>query len=137
MRRPEKNAGFTLFEVLLTIVILLIAIIPMMDAFRPSLFATWGEERRIIFTNCVRQTMNKALSTDYGELEKRVNTTETIKASLLFGNSDDNCSYSGSTYDPDVKIDYAGYDGANPLLGLLNIKVTVNEISLEALKADY
>ncbi len=134
----RASSGFTLFEVILVIVILLIAIVPMMDAFRPALFATSAEERRVIFTNCVRQTLYRALSTNYGDLEKRVNRTETIKASLLFGNSDDNCRCSGGTYDPDVKIDYAAYDAQNnPFLGLLTIRVTIDEISLEALKADY
>lgn len=128
------NAGFTLFEVLLTILILLIAIVPMIDAFRPSLFATAGEEANVVFTNRARHTLNRAASLDFKTLASNLGTPS---LDTLFGvgqEAVESFSLSGLSYIPSVSIS----DASGGIGGLLEIAVTINnQVTLKTLKADY
>ena len=47
----SNDRGFTLFEIILVVLILSIAIVPMVTAFGPAIFSTGVEEEIAVFTN--------------------------------------------------------------------------------------
>ena len=63
-----NNKGFTLLEILIAIIILGIAIVPMLNAFTPSIKSIGIEEETMIFTNQVRGTLNRLAGLDFAEL---------------------------------------------------------------------
>jgi prepilin-type N-terminal cleavage/methylation domain-containing protein len=130
----QNLRGFTLFEIILTILILAIAIVPMMNAFAPALLATGQGEEQAVLTGQARRTMNRLTDLDFQTL----NTNQGTSADLvtLFGNQTEadkeKFVYSGVTYVPVVAIaDVSGNAG-----GLLELSVTVKTISLTTLKAN-
>lgn len=131
----SKTAGFTLFEVVLAIFILLTAIVPMINAFGPSLFATVSEEATIVFTNYARQTLNRVAVLDFKILNNLVlnNQANPVNLNILFADGKEAFSLRGTNYIPTVIITDASA-GAG---GLLEITVTLNQVVLKTLKADY
>lgn len=130
----SNRAGFTLFETLFAIFILLIAIVPMINAFGPSLFATASEETNIVFTNYARQTLNRVAVLDFKTLN--ANQANPVNLDSLFGTggtSQETFSFKGVNYVPTVGIT----DKSEGAGGLLEITVTMNQVSLKTLKADY
>lgn len=130
--------GFTLFEVILAIFILVVAIVPLLDAYRPSLFATLSEEQTIVSTSQARRTLNRVACADFGKLDSLVtnrNDWNVIDLNVLFPDGPSE----GVDYTPTVKARDASYDDKKGIKigGLLEIEVTVNRIKLSTLKADY
>jgi prepilin-type N-terminal cleavage/methylation domain-containing protein len=136
IRRAVSNQkGFTLFEVILVVFILVIAVAPMINAFRPSLFATAGEEITTVSTNYARQTLNRVAALDFRTLNTLVQNGQTNPVNLdtLFGAGQESFVFKGTTCVPTVAItDASGGSG-----GLLEITSTVNQVTLKTLKAGY
>jgi prepilin-type N-terminal cleavage/methylation domain-containing protein len=134
MRVPASNQkGFTLFEVILVVFILVIAVAPMINAFGPSLFATAGEETTIVSANYARQTLNRVAALDFKTLDSLVQNGQSNPVNLdtLFGAGQESFVFKGTTCVPKVVIaDASGGAG-----GLLEITLTLNQVTLKTLKA--
>jgi hypothetical protein len=129
-----NRAGFTLFEVVLAIFILVAAIVPIINAFGPSLFATASEEATVVFTNYARQTLNRVAVLDFKTLNNLVlnNKANPVNLNSLFADGKEAFSLRGANYIPTVTI----IDASSGVGGLLEITVTMNHVVLKTLKAD-
>ena len=65
----HNSRGFTLFEIIMTLLILAIAIVPMMNAFAPALLATGQGEEQAVLTGQARRTMNRLTDLDFRSLD--------------------------------------------------------------------
>jgi len=130
-----NSEGFTLFEILLALAILAIAIVPMMNAFAPGLSALDNEEKTAVFTNQARGTLNRVAALDFTVLNN--NQADSVNLAALFGSQDEadkeSFSFKGQNYTPILAIkDASGGAG-----GLLEITVTVDPVTFKVLKAEY
>jgi hypothetical protein len=130
---PGCSSGFTLFEVVLAIVILVVAIVPMVNAFKPSLLSTQNEEMAVVFTNQARGTLNRVASMDFTTLWSNQGTPGLDTLLGAGQEAVESFSLGSVTYTPIVSI----ADASSGTGGLLEITVTVNQIALKTLKADY
>ena len=135
-----NDKGLTLIEVAVALFILSMVIIPLMDSFRAALITTGGEERQAVFTNQARGTLYRIAALDFTDLNS--NQGNPVDLAVLFGSTTnpkpdeaakEDFVYRGKTYTPTVAISDAG-GGAG---GLLELSVTVAEINLRTLKAEY
>lgn len=132
---PADDSGFSLIEILVTIVILAIAIVPMVNAFKPALLSTASGERLAVFTNQARSTLNRAVALDYDTLNSNLGNPADLIS--LFGTAaeaaKETFAFNGSVYIPTISI----ADASAGVGGLLEVSVTIEEITLKTLKADY
>jgi len=131
---PNDHQGFSLIEIVFTLLILVVAIVPMLNAYSPAIFATAYEEEKSVFTNQARGTLSRVAALDFRILNELVQTGQTnpVNLSSLFG-TEESFSFRGSDYAPTVLItDQGGSYG-----GLLEITVIVSYVSLKAFRADY
>lgn len=130
-----NDAGFTLVEVLMASIILAIAIVPMVNAFRPALMSTGAGERLAVFTNQARSTLNRTVGLHYDILNN--NQASPVDLVSLFGNVDEankeTFTFGGTDYTPTISI----ADASGGASGLLEITVTIEEVTLKTLKSDY
>jgi Tfp pilus assembly protein PilV len=142
-----NRQGFTLFEIFLTLLILAIVITPMVNAFAPSLLSSSQEEEQAVLTAKVRSTMNRLLDLDFRTLD--ANRGNPANLTTLFGSAgaaaEENLSYMGQSYVPFVGIcavDASGVpvsdcvtDASDGTAGLLGLKVSLKNVTLQSLKA--
>ena len=126
--------GFTIFEILLAITILVIAIIPMVNAFAPALLSTGQAEEQAVLTGRARQTMNRLLDLPFATLDAHkgdpANLTDLLGSAAEAAK--ENVDYLGQTYVPVVAVtDASGGAG-----GLLELKVILKDFKLQTLKAE-
>ena len=131
----SNKKGFTLFEIILAVLFLAIAIAPMLNAYSPAIFSIKGEEETAVFTNQARGTLNRVAAIDFTTLDD--NKGNPVNLTALFGSAaeadKETFSLKGTSYTPVVSIsDVSGGDG-----GLLEIIATVDRISLKTLKTEY
>jgi prepilin-type N-terminal cleavage/methylation domain-containing protein len=135
-----NDNGLTLIEVAVALFILSMVIIPLMDSFRTALITTGGEERQAVFTNQARATLYRIAALDFVDLNS--NQGNPVDLAVLFGSASDpkpaeaakeDFVYRGKTYTPSVTIS----DASGGAGGLLELSVTVAEINLRTLKAEY
>ena len=129
----HNSWGFTIFEIILAIIILVIAIIPMVNAFAPALLATGQGEEQTVLTGQARSTMNRILDLDFRNLDANVGNPANLVA--LFGSQaeadKESFVYMGTTYMPVLTItDASGGAG-----GLLELTVTLKNVKLQTLRA--
>ena len=130
-----SESGFTLLEIVMAVLLLAIAIAPIVAAFKPALFATSGEEELSVFTHRARGTLNRAAALSFATLD--VNQSASVDLAALFGSAGEAAKetfpFKGDSYTPTVAItDQSGGAG-----GLLEITVTVANVSVQTLKAEY
>ena len=123
--------GFTLMEIVMAVLLLAIAIAPMVDAFKPALFATSSEEELSVFTHRARGTLNRAAALSFATLD--TNKSASVDLAALFGSASEAAkeafTFKGVSYTPTVAItDQSRGDG-----GLLEITVTVANVSVQTL----
>ena len=123
----HNSWGFTLFEIFLSLLILAIAIIPMVNAFAPALLSSGQEEEQTVLTGKARSTMNGLLELDFRTLD--VNKGNPAYFVDLLGDQ--------AATDTLVSVtDVSGIDAqGNPIGGLLELKVTLKNVTLHTLKA--
>ena len=131
----SSNKGFTLFEIIITVLLLSIAIAPMLNAFKPAIFATIGQEEVAVFSNRARGTLNRITALEFAALSG--NSGYPVDLVTLFGSTSEankeTFSFRGESYTPLVGIfDVSGGQG-----GLLETGVTIEYVSLKTLKAEY
>ncbi len=134
-RSISNNKGFTLFEIILAVLFLAIAIAPMLNAYSPAIFSIKGEEETAVFTNQARGTLNRVAALDFTTLDD--NKGNPVNLTALFGSTEEadkeTFFLKGTSYTPVVSIsDVSGGDG-----GLLEIIATVDRISLKTLRTEY
>ncbi|MBW2428325.1 MAG: prepilin-type N-terminal cleavage/methylation domain-containing protein [Deltaproteobacteria bacterium] len=136
----STDRGLTLIEVAVALLILSIVIIPLMESFITALITSGGGERQTVFTNQARGTLYRIAAQDFADLNG--NQGNPVDLAVLFGSTTvpkpaeaakEDFVYRGKTYTPTVAISDAG-GGTG---GLLELSVTVAEINLKTLKADY
>jgi hypothetical protein len=130
----KNTNGLTLFEIILTIFILGVAVSAMIEAFTPSLRSTEDYESTTVFVNQVRSTLNRIAALDYNTLNR--NKGNPVNLAGLFGTTaeaaKEKFNYMGTTYTPKVAIiDASGGSG-----GLLELNVLVERVSLKTLRTD-
>ena len=130
----HNSRGFTLFEIIMTLLILAVAIVPMMNAFAPALLATGRGEEQEVLTGQARRTMNRLTDLDFRNLD--ANRGDPADLVALFGSQaevdKESFVYLGAPYAPVVAIaDASGGSG-----GLLEITVTLKTVSLQSLKVN-
>ncbi|MHB8093092.1 MAG: type IV pilus modification PilV family protein [Syntrophales bacterium] len=144
----HNQRGFTLFEIILTLLIMAIAIVPMMNAFAPALLATGQGEEQTILTGQARQTMNRLTNIDFLKLDANRGNPANLVA--LFGSQTEVdkeiFDYSGTTYAPVATIcatDKSGVrvpdcitNASDGTSGLLELTVTLKNVTLQTLKAN-
>jgi len=133
-RPRRKDAGFTLFEILLTLLIMGVALVPLLDAFRPAMAVTAGEARQTVFSHQAQATLSRTAALPFATLD--ANQGDPVDLAVLFGSAveaaEEQFAFEGRTYTPAVAVtDASGGEG-----GLLAIRVSVAEVALETLVAD-
>jgi prepilin-type N-terminal cleavage/methylation domain-containing protein len=129
----HNQRGFTLFEIVVTLLIMAVAIVPMMNAFAPALLATGQGEEQTVLTGQARETMNWFLDLDFQTLvDNRTNPANLVALFVSQAAPDKpRFSYLGQTYTPVVAItDASGGAG-----GLIELTVTLRNVTLQTLKA--
>lgn len=136
-RAVQNDRGFTLFEIIVSVLILAIAIVPMVNAFNPAILSFYSisdEEETAVFSNQARGTLNRIAALDFDTLS--TNQGDPVNLVSLFGSSNEadkeTFIFKGQSYTPAVAItDASGGAG-----GLLELTVTVGHVSFKTLKAD-
>jgi prepilin-type N-terminal cleavage/methylation domain-containing protein len=130
-----NDKGFTLFEIVITIFVVGIAIAPMAKAFRPAVFSVGSEEKTIVFANQVRGTLSRVVALDFDTLNN--NQGDPVDLTSLFGSAEqagkETFMLKGQSYMPTVAINDAGGGSG----GLLEIIVKVEGLSLKTVKAAF
>jgi len=133
--RLTGNRGFSLVEILVAVMILAMAIVPIISAIGPAVKTTAAEAQFAVFTNQARATLYRLLSLDFATLS--ANQSDDVDLAALFGSAAEanleNFLLNGKLHTPTVAItDASGGAG-----GLLRLAVTINQVRLTTLKADY
>ena len=156
--RFHGKCGFSLVEILLAVSLLTIAVVPMMEAFKPALFSAGGEEERAVFTSRARATLNRMASFTFGQLDRiraviamPVDTRSDWEAAFLaLGLSGGDAAaeadkeifaFKGTQYIPSLTMEYHDANGNSATeeveKGLLQVSVAVEGVQLRTLKAEY
>ena len=129
------EGGFSLVEVLVAVFILGIAIVPMVTAFSPAIHSLEGEGEMTVFSFQASYTMNRIADMEFATLNS--NQGNPVDLAGLFGSPDEAAKESfssrGQSYTPTVAI----VDASGGVGGLLEITVTVENVILKSLKAEY
>ena len=136
--RPTASGGrrgFTLLEILLVVLILAMAILPMMGAFGPALTAGVNSRRNVVCSNQARGTLARMQALPFDTLD--ANRGDPASLAALFGGASEalkeSFTHQGMTMTPVAAIrDASGGAG-----GLLELRVTVGDVTLRTLKASY
>jgi len=135
--RPRliSERGFSLVEILMAVMILTLAIVPIINAIGPAVETTAAEAQSTVFINQARATLNRLLTLDFATLN--ANQGAAVDLTSLFGSTVEanleNFLLNGNNYTPTVTITDAGGGSG----GLLQLTVTINQVRLTTLKADY
>jgi hypothetical protein len=122
-------------EILLAIFILGVSIVPMLGAFQTS-FQTGEDEGDVtLITNRARGTLDRVMSIEFSTLSG--NSGFPVDLATLFGSAEEagkeSFTHKGESYTPVLGIsDVSGGTG-----GFLEISLTLDQVNLKALKAEY
>lgn len=130
-----SNKGFTIMEIIVAMFILAIAIIPMVNAYSPAVSSAGGEEEMTVLSQRARGTLHRILDLGYDTLNS--NRADPADLIGLFGSAEEankeTFVFKGKTYIPQVAI-----TEKNPgEEGLLEVRVSIEHVSVKTLKADF
>ena len=130
-----RKRGFSLLEMIMVLLLLAVAIVPMLNAFRPTLASQSAEEGTLVFHNRARWTLSRVMTNSFAALDAR--KSNQVDLVTLFGSAGEAARESfvfrGTNYQPQVAItNVSGGVG-----GLLQVSVRLQNVTLGALKADY
>lgn len=133
---PASNLnGFTLFEILLAVLFLAVAVAPILNAYAPAIFATTSEEELSVFSNRCRGTLNRVAAFDFATLDSNKDEADILTALLAGEAANETFDFRGSSYTPAVTITASDQDEGEG--GLLEIAVTVGSVTVKTLRAQY
>ncbi|MBI9082257.1 MAG: hypothetical protein JEZ11_01585 [Desulfobacterales bacterium] len=119
---------------LVAILLMALALVPMMDAFAPSLGAVDAQGRMLVMANQARGTLNRVTSLDFETLS--ANQGNAVDLATLLGSAEEagkeTVAFQGQTFTPIVDITDAG----TGLGGLLEITVRLETAGFSTLKTD-
>ena len=129
------RSGFSLLEMLMVLVLLAVAIVPLLNAFRPALMSQSAEEASLVFHNRARGTLARVMTNNFSALYAR--RGDPVNLAALFGSAGEAAReafvFRGASWQPGIAItDASGGAG-----GLLRVSVSLEDVRLNALKADY
>ncbi len=124
----SSSSGFTLFEIIMAMFVISIAVIPMMQSFGPAMMTAGAVEKTAVLSNQARATMEQLLALDFDDLKEQPADPDYPDY------PDDNFEFEGVSYTPEINIIDASEDGSETLLKLT---VTIDDIAFTTLKADY
>jgi prepilin-type N-terminal cleavage/methylation domain-containing protein len=131
----HNHNGFSLFEIILAVLILAVAIVPMLNAFSPAIFATTAQEETAVFINQARGTLNRAAALDFDTLSSHQGNPVNL-AALLGSQAEadkEAFTFRGQTIIPAVAItDFSAGAG-----GLLELTASIADVRVSTLKAEY
>ena len=130
----RNRRGFTLVEIVLVVLILGIAIVPMVGAFSPAIRSVSQSEQTTVFANQARWTLSRVAALDFATLD--ANQGDPVDLSVLFGSgaeaAKEDFTFKGQTYTPTLAVT----DASGGVGNLLQLRVTVDDVSLTTLKAN-
>ena len=133
-RSGRPAGGYIQAEVLAAIVLLAVAIVPMVQALTPSHGLREHETRTLVMSAAAEGTLYRLSDLPFATLAANAGDPVDL-AALLESAAEaakENVTYGGRTYTPRVIItDASGGSG-----GLLEVFVTVDEVTLQTLNAD-
>jgi len=134
----SNRQGFTFFEIILAIIILVIAIIPMVNAFAPSLLSSGYSEEQAVLTAQARSTMNRLIDLSFQTLNaNQGNPLDSEKLIAVFGSQaevdKETLSYRGQSYAPVIAVT----DASGGVGGLLELTVILKDVKLKTLRAEH
>lgn len=130
--------GFTLFEIIVAIFILSLAVIPMMESFGPAMMSSASVEKKAMMANQARGTMDRLQSVDFQTLSLKTLDPQPILASAVFGDVEETFTFESVDYSPQITIAYEPGDASGDASKkLLILTVSLENVSLVTLKADY
>ena len=130
----SHSSGFTLFEIIMAMFVISIAVIPMMQSFGPAMMTAGAVEKTAVLTNQARATMERLLSLDFDTLRSKVDYAQPLTGNYVFGDSDETFTFEAGTYSPEITISDASGDASKTLLDLT---VALEGMSISTKKADY
>ena len=145
-RLSSSSSGFTLFEIIMAMFIISIAVIPMMQSFGPAMMTAGAVEKTSVLTNQARATMERMLALDFDTLRSKVDEAQPITVYDVFGvptdpadpdypdYPDDIFEFEGVSYTPAITITDASGDASKTLLDLT---VSLAGMSVSTSKAEY
>jgi prepilin-type N-terminal cleavage/methylation domain-containing protein len=123
--------GFSLVELLLAMVIMVIALVPLMDSITASLQSTRFSEENTIIINYAREKMEDVLAMNFSS----------ITVSVPSGNPtvlSDTVTVLGKTVNRDVVVELYDGDGDSiPDADLKKITVKIEDVQQDTLKANF
>jgi len=131
-----NTKGYSLLEIMLTIVILAIAIVPMINAFSPAIFSTARNEEEVVFTSQAQSTINRVMALNFARLDS--SQADPVNLTSLFGSAveaaKEDFTLNGKSYTPEVAISDVTSAGKGRML---LVTVSVDQVSLNTCKADF
>ena len=134
IKQPSHASGFTLFEIIIALFIISLAIIPMMKSFGPAMMAATHVEKTAVITNQARATMERLLALDVLILKSKADEAQPLSGSAVFGDSDETFTFDGVSHSPEITITDVSGDSSKTLL---NLTVAFAGVSISTRKADY
>jgi len=146
IKRFSPSSGFTLFEIIVALFIISLAIIPMMRSFGPAMMAAANVEKTAVLTNQARATMERLLAFDFDTLKLKVDDSQPLTVYDVFGvptdpadpdypdYPDDIFEFEGVSYTPEITLADASGDASKTLLDLT---VTIGSMRITTKKAAY
>ncbi len=131
---PLKSSGFTLFEIIIALFVISIAVIPMMKSFGPAMSTAAIVEKTAVLSNQARATMERLLVLDFDTLKSKTDLSQPLSGNDVFGDSDETFTFEGDSYTPQITISDASGDASKTLLDLT---VTLESMSISTRKADF
>jgi len=131
INRLSKEGGFSLIELLLAVVILIIALVPIMDSITASFqYARAGEENTLL-VNVTRAKMEDVLAMDFDNvlISSPIGTPTALS---------DTVTILGKTVNREVYVELYDGDGDSvPDSDLKKITVIAGDVQQETLMADH
>ena len=130
----SNSFGFTLFEIIIAIFLISIAVIPMMKSFRPAMMSSKNVEKSVVMANQARGTMERLLLLDFDTLSSKTDEVQPLSGNDVFGDVEETITFESDSYSPEITISDASGDASKTLLTLT---VSLADITFSTLKADY
>ena len=131
----RHSPGFTLMEVMVTLILIALAIVPMIDAFTPFSRGAEAGRQLTVYANQARGTLYRTADLDFAVLNAKRGSGVALET--LFGSvaeaDNERFDYLNQTISPVIDI----ADASSGSGGLLEVTVTVGTVSLKTLVAEY